>query len=66
MLACLLLRRGWGDQYILINGWNEWAEGMALEPSNAYKDHFLRIIQGTKYRKFSCVQDRLDHEDDYS
>ena len=31
--------------FILINAWNEWGEGMAIEPSNLYGDLFLSSIK---------------------
>lgn len=36
------------DRFILINAMNEWAEGMTLEPSDAYGRKFLEIIRDTK------------------
>ena len=32
----------------MINAWNEWGEGMALEPSDAYGYEFLRAIKRAK------------------
>ena len=32
------------DRFILINAMNEWAEGMALEPSDVYGRKFLETI----------------------
>lgn len=36
------------DRFILINAMNEWAEGMALEPSNVYGKRFLETIYNIK------------------
>ena len=36
------------DRFIIINAMNEWAEGMALEPSDVYGHRFLKTIQETK------------------
>jgi len=36
------------DRFILINAMNEWAEGMALEPSDVYGRKFLQTILDTK------------------
>ncbi len=36
------------DRFILINAMNEWAEGMALEPSDAYGRKFLETVRYTK------------------
>jgi len=36
------------DRFILINAMNEWAEGMALEPSDVYGTSFLETIRDTK------------------
>jgi hypothetical protein len=36
------------DRFILINAMNEWAEGMALEPSDVYGRKFLETIRDTK------------------
>jgi hypothetical protein len=35
------------DRFILINSMNEWAEGMALEPSDVYGRKFLETIRDT-------------------
>lgn len=43
---------GGKDQFILINAWNEWAEGMALEPSDVYKLGFLKELKYTKIHRF--------------
>jgi hypothetical protein len=36
------------DQFVVINAWNEWGEGMALEPSDIYGYGFLDIIKEVK------------------
>ena len=36
------------DRFVLINAMNEWAEGMALEPSDVYGRKFLETIRDTK------------------
>ena len=36
------------DRFVLINAMNEWAEGMALEPSDVYGRNFLETIRDTK------------------
>ncbi|CAJ1965411.1 unnamed protein product [Cylindrotheca closterium] len=36
------------DRFVLINAMNEWAEGMALEPSDVYGRKFLEAIRDTK------------------
>jgi hypothetical protein len=36
------------DHFVVINAWNEWGEGMALEPSDIYGHGFLDIIQSVK------------------
>jgi hypothetical protein len=36
------------DRFILINAMNEWAEGMAIEPSDVYGRKFLETIRDTK------------------
>lgn len=47
------------DRFILINAMNEWAEGMALEPSDAYGRKFLETIRDTKddISKSRCSRD---------
>lgn len=41
-------RKGEDDRFVLINAMNEWAEGMALEPSDVYGRTFLEAIRDTK------------------
>jgi hypothetical protein len=36
------------DRFVLINAMNEWAEGMALEPSDVYGRRFLEVIRDVK------------------
>lgn len=36
------------NRFIIINAMNEWAEGMALEPSDVYGRKFLETIRSTK------------------
>jgi Glycosyltransferase WbsX len=39
------------DRLIVINAMNEWAEGMALEPSDLYGHQFLEAIQEVKFQQ---------------
>jgi len=43
-------RRYDDDRFVVINAMNEWAEGMALEPSDVYGRTFLEAIQAAKQR----------------
>jgi hypothetical protein len=36
------------DRFVAINAWNEWAEGMSLEPSDVYGTRLLQAIQNSK------------------
>jgi O-antigen biosynthesis protein len=38
------------DRFVVINSMNEWAEGMALEPSDVYGRGFLETVRDTKKR----------------
>ena len=33
------------DQYVVINGWNEWSEGNTMEPSNVHGRGYLEAMQ---------------------
>ena len=39
-----------GGRVVLLNAWNEWGEGMALEPSNKYGTALLEAIKAAKER----------------
>jgi len=45
-----------GGRFILVNAWNEWGEGMALEPSNLYGRGMLQAVASAKKRakNFRC------------
>lgn len=45
--ACCYVEGG-KDQFILVNAWNEWGEGMVMEPSSLYGREFLDALQKTK------------------
>ena len=51
-----------GGQFIMVNAWNEWGEGMALEPSDVYGYEFLRAIRRAKEAAslIQCDWSRLD------
>lgn len=48
--SCCLYRGGAqnDDRFILVNAWNEWAEGMTLEPSDVYGRQFLETVRAVK------------------
>jgi hypothetical protein len=46
---------GGKNMFILINAWNEWAEGMIMEPSDVYGLTFLHSIRWMKRRFRSCA-----------
>jgi len=52
--ACCYAEGG-TNQFILINAWNEWAEGMAMEPSDVYKIDFLKHLQVLKRKFRTCA-----------
>ena len=35
-------------RFVIVNAWNEWAEGMAMEPSTTYKTGFLEAVLEVK------------------
>ena len=37
-----------GDRFVAINSWNEWGEGMAIEPSNVYGYRWLETIKAVQ------------------
>jgi hypothetical protein len=55
-LSCCHEEAG-NNQFILINAWNEWAEGMAMEPSDVYQTQFLETLRGAKHVQFkTCAR----------
>jgi hypothetical protein len=36
------------ERIVAINAWNEWAEGMAIEPSDVYEYGWLETIHEVK------------------
>lgn len=36
------------ERFVVINAWNEWGEGMALEPSDVYGNKFLQTVKLVK------------------
>ena len=42
------------DQFVLINAWNEWAEGMMMEPSDEYGRAFLKGVKDIHRQFASC------------
>ena len=36
------------SRFVIINAWNEWAEGMTMEPSTTYGTGFLEAVRDVK------------------
>ena len=47
-LCILCILDGITGNFIFINAWNEWGEGMAIEPSNLFGASMLDAIKATK------------------
>jgi hypothetical protein len=47
--CCMKYDPDFDSRFVTINAWNEWGEGMALEPSNVYDHGFLEIIRDVKH-----------------
>jgi hypothetical protein len=56
---------GGDNNFILINAWNEWAEGMMLEPSDVYDRTFLEAIKLAKERLLAqgCTNSTFEDAD---
>ena len=57
-----------GGKYLVVNAWNEWGEGMMLEPSDVYGRGLLEGVReakrlasevGCDWAKFDAYADRL-------
>jgi hypothetical protein len=44
------------ERYVVINAWNEWGEGMALEPSDVYGTQFLEVVKDVKLEVMSLLE----------
>jgi hypothetical protein len=51
--ACCFAESGI-NQFVLVNAWNEWAEGMVMEPSDVYGYSFLSALRNTKAQVKTC------------
>ncbi len=45
------------DSYVVVNAFNEWGEGMALEPSNIFGDRLLQALRTAKAWAGKCRKD---------
>jgi hypothetical protein len=55
--------RNKGGKFIVINAWNEWAEGMALEPSESNGTQFLEAVKSAKniFKTIKCQWPIYNH-----
>lgn len=46
------------ERFVVINAWNEWGEGMTMEPSDVYGNKFLEAVKEAK-EEVSSLQTRI-------
>lgn len=51
-----------GNEFVFINAWNEWGEGMYLEPDENYRFSLLDAVRKSKIDAISEIQEKQDHE----